>query len=78
MTRTYAFRIKRDPHLNVFGMDIDNNAIVQGLVENTNACNSGICKGDQIISINLQHVTTGLDIYMILREMTYVVFTITR
>jgi len=59
-------------------MDIDENAMVKSLVKNTHAANSGIRIHDKIISINMQHVTTGTEIHSMLKDMDYVVFMITR
>ena len=49
----YIFVIERDKIQNIFGIDINNNGVVESLVKDTSAYNSGIKVNDQIIAINM-------------------------
>ena len=74
----YIFVIERDKIQNIFGIDINNNGVVESLVKDTSAYNSGIKVNDQIIAINMIPIYTIDTIFDKILNCSTIIFTIKR
>lgn len=74
----HIFVIKRDKIKNIFGMDINDNGVIENLIENTPAYYSGIKINDQIIAINMIPICTIDEIFDKILNCNKIIFTVKR
>ena len=74
----HIFIIERDKIQNIFGMDINKNWLVENIIKNTPAYNSGIKVYDEIIAINMKPISSPEEICNIISTCNIIVFTIKR
>jgi C-terminal processing protease CtpA/Prc len=74
----HIFIIERDKIQNIFGMDVDDNGLVESIIEDTPAYNSGIKVYDQIIAINMKPISSAEEICNIISNCNIIIFTIKR
>jgi C-terminal processing protease CtpA/Prc len=74
----HVFSIERDKIQNIFGIDIHDNGIIESLVENTPAYNSGIKVYDQIIAVNMIPISTSEQICEKIANYNTIILTVKR